>query len=398
MNLFSEKFTNTVKAQGNAALKVHKSSQKFTHFVPAAGFGATAGASVMPAKRKRQEVDGADMVVKASRGKKKVKIEQDEPGCSEQQCDLPPTPAAESRRMLNMLSYLAKKGNPAPLLEYQSKQTQQGKRAFYQSFMLDPSCSWCLVRERTSEIHSQASTNLKGWLNIWEIQNIEKIPDLEVIKKLVETLPSRLHENPVLAAEGVRLYKYEKRLPEQESHTMEQCQEVTAEAEVEAKDYQDVLSSMVDKMPTAKVKPKLRRQISLEDKVKTDEEKQKQAACIQYKKLAKAMESEVSQASALIATAEVALEKDKSLTHLLDLVGQVKNTIVPFRKVMDSLQQAYHRFEKDDLTPEVLQSFDNKLSVAKSHFEAFKGGRKQDLKKLIWKSQAVVPVGGLPGG
>lgn len=298
--------------------------------------------------------------------------------------ELPATPRIESQKLIQKLKTMNSKGVTAPFDAYKNCKTQQEKRQFYKNYCLDPALSFCKVVEETTLADQETTDTVTGWMTIWEIQEIEKIPDLKLIEKMVEKLPSKDHDNPAAAAEGVKIYYYSKKMADRQSHMVSKTVTAKAEADVEGSEYEEVRAALQSE-PSGSSKPRPKpRSKPLADTAQAQDpnEKKKDDLVAEYKKMDKVMGLELQQGHALVASAELA-QSTNNRPHVALVLETVKASLVPFRAVHDNMLEKYNNFILQKPVDEQLEAFKSCLDAAKKHLEAFKFGAKADLKKLM---------------
>ncbi len=167
-----------------------------------------------------------------AQGSAKVKVER---------CESMPKDAA--KKMLGKLNYLDSKGDPGPLAHYRSLKSQQQKRQFYfETFRIDPTCAAFSAREGIKLQTTHEQSEVEGWVTADVIAQMNgflpAMANYEELKAaLVSHLPWKAHDDPHVAALGVRLYHYTHANMEKTMKAKTKGLELTKKASMDEAEY-----------------------------------------------------------------------------------------------------------------------------------------------------------------
>jgi hypothetical protein len=156
-----------------------------------------------------------------------------------------------AQTVMDHLKSLAKKGNTTPLTTYQGLKSNQEKLEFSLSLKLDREASFLQVKEYHNMEARHQQEVVKGWTHMGVIAHEECLMGYEtnqdqklMLTTILDTLPSRPHSNPTLAAKGFKEYYYVGKKLDKEQQMNVSGMEASAKATVT--DHKDFDSYMKD--------------------------------------------------------------------------------------------------------------------------------------------------------
>ena len=271
-------------------------------------------------------------------------------------------------QLYSALKYAKSKGNDAPMNAYLQSTSREEKREFCTKWLGDKKFEWLKVTDSHVTNIGVHHKGKEGWLNKWQVADLEKMPiDSEIFKNRLTEFASRVPISAVLKDAGELEYYYVSSTMTERCRGQERSLEVAASLDVRAS-ASDILDGFMDSMDESGGTQK-----ALEDgpapvPAKT-EGPNKKDLIVSMKKLAKGMGDCTMDVLGAINSLKDAVKKKPYLEALLK---ELKKQYEEFAKVREEVLKTQASLISMDA--EELAQAEGQLEIFQTHYDAFRSG------------------------